>query len=201
MPEKRPIRRKRTFIIPGVILAIILLLVGVFCICNHVKPPVPGNRASLSLKISHPDRDLLTCGNNWLKRSNSGLWEMYLEGKPFERGVINGKLTKALMESQEKAFTDRIRELIPSPFYLRFLKYFIYWFNRDLDKYIPEEYKLEIYGISFSASEKYSFIGSNYQRLLNYHSAHDIGHALQNMGLVECTSFGYGVTARLTVPC
>jgi len=115
---------------------------------------------------------------------------MYVEGKPFDRGVINGKLSGELIYIQEKAFVDRIREMIPSQSYLKFLKYFIYWFNRNLDQYMPEEYKLEIFGISFSASDEFSFIGSNYQRMLNYHSAHDVGHALQELSLVGCSSFG-----------
>jgi isopenicillin-N N-acyltransferase-like protein len=115
---------------------------------------------------------------------------LYVEGPPFERGVINGKLTKELVVKQEDYFTEQIAKLIPSNFYRYFLKYFVAWFNRDLDKNITEEDKEEIYGISKSASNKYKYIGSNYQRLLNYHAAHDIGHALQGMALVGCTSFG-----------
>jgi hypothetical protein len=115
---------------------------------------------------------------------------MYTEGRPFERGVVNGKLSKELVTSQEDYFNAQINKMIPSKAYLHFLKYVIGWFNRDLDKNVTEEYKEEIYGISASASDQYSYIGTNYQRILNYHAAHDIGHALQNMALVGCTSFG-----------
>jgi predicted choloylglycine hydrolase len=115
---------------------------------------------------------------------------MYIEGSAFERGVAHGKLCRKLLEKQEEYFNDQITKLVPSGFYLHFLKYFVEWFNRNLDKNVTEEYKKEIYGISASASDKFQYIGSNYQRILNYHAAHDIGHALQNLALVGCTSFG-----------
>jgi hypothetical protein len=115
---------------------------------------------------------------------------MYVEGEPFERGVINGKLSKELIQRQEDVFVGQIRKMIPSTFYLHFLKYFIGWFNRDLAKNVTEEYKEEIYGESLAAATEYDYIGTSYQRILNYHAAHDIGHALQSMALVGCTSFG-----------
>lgn len=186
-------KKKRINKLSVVLLIIALLVIG-FIIYFHfatmIKPPEPDDIHSTGFKIENPQDDFFTCDRCWLKKSNSGLWEMYLQGKPFERGVINGKLSKNLIRMQEEAFIAQINEIVPSRFYQYFLKYFIYWFNRNLDRYLPLEYKLEIYGISLSASRKFSFIGSNYQRLLNYHSAHDIGHALQNLRLVGCTSFG-----------
>ena len=133
---------------------------------------------------------LITLNNNWFRKSRSGLFELYVEGRPFERGVVNGKLTRELIQLQEDYFNDQINKMVPSNFYRHFLKYVVGWFNRDLDKHVTEEDKEEIYGISLSASGKYNYIGNNYQRILNYHAAHDIGHALQNLALVGCTSFG-----------
>ena len=135
-------------------------------------------------------RGIYTVGPNWLRRSDSGLYEMYVEGTPYECGVANGLLAKELIALQEQYFKDHIERLVPSGWYLRFLKYMVAWFNRKLPKYVAEEFKEEIYGISRSASNQFNYIGKPYHRLLNYHAAHDIGHALQNFALVGCTSFG-----------
>jgi hypothetical protein len=190
MAERKHRRSKRIGIILLILTTIVFVFSGWFYLRTQIQPPQPDSKESINLTVENPATDFYRVGPNWMKKSSSGLWEMYLEGKPFDRGVINGKLSKTLIAQQEKAFIDQIRSLIPSDFYLRFLKYFIYWFNRDLDHFLPDEYKLEIYGISLSASDQYSFIGSNYQRILNYHSAHDIGHAMQDYRLVGCTSFG-----------
>ena len=169
-----------------------LLLIGFIylVIVATVDPPKPADTSSLQLQRSEPSPGFYTLGNNWFRKSNSGLYELYVEGKPYERGVINGKLTQELVQRQEDHFSDQINKLVPSNFYRHFLKYFIGWFNRDLADNVTEECKEEIYGVSGAASGKYDYIGSNYQRILNYHAAHDIGHALQSMALVGCTSFG-----------
>jgi len=128
--------------------------------------------------------------DNWFRKSASGLYELYAEGSASARGEAIGRLTGELIIEQEDHFNEQIRKMVPSTFYLHFLKYFIRWFNRNLEKHIPSEYKEEIRGISEFASENYGYIGTKYQRILNYHAAHDIGHALQNLALVGCTSFG-----------
>lgn len=172
------------------ILLLLLAVVIYVVIVSDVSNPKPANTQALSLQRTEQSPGFYTIKNSWFRKSNSGLFELYAEGMPFEMGVINGKLTKELVVRQEDHFNEQISKMIPSQSYRNFLKYFIGWFNRHLDKNVTEEYKEEIYGISTSASDKYKYIGSNYQRILNYHSAHDIGHALQNMALVGCTSFG-----------
>lgn len=128
-------------------------------------------------------------GNNYLHKSNSGLWEMKISGSDFECGEAIGKLSEDLLYYQEKVFVDQIKQIIPSENYLRFLGYFTLLFNRNLAKNIPEEYRREIYGISLSCSHEFDYIATPYERQLNYHAAHDLGHALQDYMLVGCSSF------------
>ncbi len=128
-------------------------------------------------------------GSNWIMQRKDGLWEMYVEGTPYERGLVAGKLSEELIRYQEEVFVAQIREVVPSDFYLNFLRVFVAYFNRNLTNHIPLEYLQEIYGMSKSASDEFNVIGPPYMRLLNYHAAHDIGHALRNYALVGCTSF------------
>jgi hypothetical protein len=128
-------------------------------------------------------------GPNLLRQSESGLWELYIEGNAFQRGEAAGNLTKDLLYFQEKVFVDQIREMIPSESYLKFLHFFITLFNRNLGKNIIEEFRNEIYAISLSCTDEYNAIGTPYERQLNYHAAHDLGHALQDYMLVGCSSF------------
>jgi isopenicillin-N N-acyltransferase-like protein len=177
------------YVFSGFVALFLILAVYLYCVAIDY-PPKPKDISSEKLQRIELSPGFYTIKNNWFRKSKSGLYELYVEGQPFERGVTNGRLTKELVVKQEDYFTAQIAKMVPSKFYRSFLKYFVAWFNRDLSKNVTEEYKEEIYGISQSASDKYQYIGSNYQRILNYHGAHDIGHALQGMALVGCTSFG-----------
>jgi len=132
-----------------------------------------------------------TIGPNYLLKLEEGMYQMYVEGSPFHRGEVIGALTSDLHQYQEDAFINQIRKIVPGEFYLKFLKYFVAFFNRDIQKYIPRENLEEIYGESLHMSSDYdNIIGSPYMRILNYHAAHDIGHALQDKNFVAgCTSF------------
>lgn len=174
----------------GAFVIFLALVVGLFAYTVIIQVPEPESSEVLKLERTEVSPNFYTIGNNWLKKNQYGLYEMYVEGAPFERGVINGKLSRELVVKQEVVFIASIRKIIPSDWYLDFLKYVVAWFNRNLDDHIAEEYKLEIFGVSRALSDDYDFIGPKYQRILNYHAAHDIGHALQDKNYVRgCTSF------------
>ncbi len=184
MPSKKSYRWLKRLIF---LIVIIFILVILFFNSIIITPPkVPNIKNFKTEKIND---SLTICAHSWLKHNSYNLWEFYIEGNPYERGIKTGMLTKPLIEEQEKAFVAQILKMVPSKTYLNFLKYIVAFFNRNIDKYIPLENLQEIYGISQYSSKKYSFIGPAYSRILNYHAAHDIGHALITYHMVGCTSF------------
>lgn len=174
-----------------IIFLVIPLIITIFLAVNlrDVAPDVMDGIEEPTGSVETIDGDLKGIKNNRFRLSESGLYELYVEGAPYERGVYGGKLTKELIRKQESIFVDMIKKLVPSDVYRFFLKSVIYFFNRKTASNIAAENIQEIWGISRSASKDFDFIGSGYMRILNYHAAHDIGHMLQNLNLVACTAF------------
>ncbi|WP_246021975.1 C45 family peptidase [Flavobacterium cellulosilyticum] len=122
-------------------------------------------------------------------KNKQDLWELYVEGDPLERGLAFGSLSDSLLKRQEGIFFAKINQLLPSQSKQRLLRTFLKWYNRELYLNVAEDYKTEIYGISRYSSHDFDNIASPYLRSLYLHGAHDIGHALQDLVLVGCSSF------------
>lgn len=155
----------------------------------NIAPPAIEDTAAWELKRVEQAPDFYSIDKNWLRKNEHGLWEAYVEGKPFERGAILGNLAQELIVQQEIYFVRQIKNIIPSESFLYLLRYLVGFFNRNIDEFIPLEYQQEIYGETHFCSDEFNSIGSNYERILNYHAAHDIGHALKDYAVVGCTSF------------
>lgn len=187
--KKWPKSLKRLLrVLLGLVLSVLLLMV-VFNRLTKVHPPLMGEEWDFPGVKEVLGPEAFRYGDSWLQKNAYGIWELYVAGAAFEMGYKNGLLTDSLNALQEQYFVEGIREMIPSDAYLNKLKYFLAWYNRKLDSYIPLDLQQEIYGVSRFASDSFAFIGAGYERMLNYHAAHDIGHALQNMNLVACTAF------------
>ncbi len=165
-----------------------LVLCSTSCVGVRRLPPIVNYNSDVGnrVEVSPGSYTLL---NGLLRKNRQGLWELYVAGDALERGLANGVLTEELLHRQEAAFVAQVRELVPSRFRQWLLRRFLDRFNRRLTDHIPTAYQAEIYGLSRSASETFNFIALPYPRLLYFHAAHDIGHALQDLAMVGCTSF------------
>ena len=170
---------------------VLLLLLSTGCgirkSINH-QPEIQGYNAKIEAVVTRND-SVSTLGNNTLKKAANGHWQLFVEGDPLERGMITGSLTKDLFAYQESVFFDKVKELVPSAFKQKLLRGFLKLYNRKLYTHVKEEYKTEIYGLSQYATHKYDDIAPPYLRSLYLHGAHDIGHALQDLAMVGCSSF------------
>jgi len=186
MAKGRTLRRIRNILIGTAV--VLGLLAAWFAWTVRLEDPLEeGETATVPARVMGTD-GRWHAGRNWLGRDSLGLYEAYIEGADLERGLAYGAIAKDQIEEQERIFTDRLRGMIPNA-RLSWLKYFTAWYDRDLDEHVPREYLREIYGVSRSMSDAYDGIGPKYMRSLNYHAAHDIGHALQDLAMVGCTSF------------
>jgi len=128
-------------------------------------------------------------GNNFLLKNKQNLWELYVEGDPLERGLAIGSLTDSLLKKQEYVFFDRVNILIPSRFKRSIVMDFVDWYNRKLYLNVNNEYQAEIYGLSRYSPKDLDYVAPNFLRDMYLHGAHDIGHAVQDLGIVGCTAF------------
>lgn len=154
----------------------------------HHKPDISKYNSAKPVVTKKSD-SVFVSGKNSLLKNKQGLWELYAEGDPLEIGLNTGALTDSLLQKQQKIFFSKIKDLIPSSFEQKMLRHFLKWYNRKLYLNVPEEYQTEIFGVSEYTSHEFDNIAPKYQRGLYLHAAHDIGHALQDLALVGCSSF------------
>ncbi|TYA52322.1 C45 family autoproteolytic acyltransferase/hydolase [Formosa maritima] len=173
------------------ILSLFLLLSLVSCgVSNSLKdvPDVSMYHDALPKRTKISDTSFTT-DNGYLTKNSSGQWELFVTGDPYQIGLNTGSLTQELFEKQEHAFLSKVDELVPSKSKQKLLRKLLAWYNRKMYLHIPEEYKAEILGVSKYAGDDYDYVADDYLRILYFHSAHDIGHALQDLMLVGCSSF------------
>ncbi|MDO6596013.1 C45 family peptidase [Oceanihabitans sp. 2_MG-2023] len=154
----------------------------------HDIPDVSGYDATISEKITINDSTFAS-GNNSFAKNEYGSYELFVEGNAYQIGLNTGLLTEDLFKTQEHAFLSKVDELVPSKFKQYLLRKVLAFYNRKMYLHIPEAYKAEILGLSKYASNDYNHIAEEYLRVLYLHGAHDIGHAMQDLMLVGCSSF------------
>ena len=162
-------------------------------------PPLPADTSILQLKPEVRE------GKTWLGKSwttrREGLLVVYLKGSPFEMGYADGVLMQEQMHTLETEFVRMIQGYVPQHWVMELLKNYVIYRNRHLSDFVPLAYRTEIYATTLGCPDIHPEEGPFYNRLLNYHAAHDVSYMLIDNPLVSragCTAFGAwgGATAN-----
>lgn len=139
-------------------------------------------------KISKINDSTFSFDQNYLTKNRQQLWELYIKGNPLQLGYNNGALTQGLMQQQEEIFFSKVETFVPSKFKQNLLRGFLKWYNRKMYLHVRDDFQVELLGLSQYSSDKYDFIAPKFRRAMYLHGAHDIGHAMQDLALVGCSS-------------
>ncbi|MGK6343101.1 C45 family autoproteolytic acyltransferase/hydrolase [Chryseobacterium sp. DT-3] len=168
------------------ILFLFLISCGISKSVHHI--PDVSSYTLETPKINKINDSTFSFNRNYLTKNKQQLWELYIKGNPLQLGYNNGALTQSLMQQQEEIFFSKVEGFVPSKFKQKLLRGFLKWYNRKMYLNVREDYRAELYGLSQYSSDKYNFIAPKYLRNLYLHGAHDIGHAMQDLAMVGCTS-------------
>jgi isopenicillin-N N-acyltransferase-like protein len=154
-------------------------------------PPLP---ADVSIMQAKPEtRDGKTwLGQSWVSQ-REGLKVIRLKGSAFDMGYASGKLLQAEMVTLEDEFLTMIHDYVPQEWKIKILKGYVMYRNRKLSNYVSLEDRQQIHGIVLGCQDPHPELGDYYNRMLNYHAAHDISYMMIDNPLISkagCTAFG-----------
>ncbi len=154
-------------------------------------PPLPTNSSIVQLKPEVRDGKTWL-GQSWVTR-REGLLVVRLKGSPFEMGYASGTLLTKEMHTLENEFLTMIRGYVPEQWKLNVLHNYVIFHNRHLSEFVPLAYREQIHGVIRGCPDIHPELGDYYNRMLNYHAAHDVSYLMIDNPLVSragCTAFG-----------
>ncbi len=154
-------------------------------------PPLPKDVSILQLKPETRDGKTFL-GQSW-REDREGLPVVCLKGSPLEMGYADGVLMQDKMQTLEREFQAMLKMYVPRRWVKETLKAYIFWRNRHLSDFVAEDYRRELYGTTLGCVDINPTEGNFYNRLLNYHAAHDISYMMIDNPFIAqmgCTAFG-----------
>jgi len=146
-------------------------------------PSMPADTSIMRLK-PEPRGDKVWLGKSWFAR-REGLPVVFLKGSPFEIGWAEGQLLQQQMHTLENDFIDMIHSYVPEDWKIDLLKSYVIYRNRHLTDFVPLKYRSEIHGTTLGCPDGHPELGPYYNRMLNYHAAHDISYMMIDNPLVS----------------
>jgi predicted choloylglycine hydrolase len=144
-----------------------------------------------------PPTGTLTLSNSarahWIPKSELGIHQLTLYGKPYERGYLAGEKTKELLLKQELELVEKLEEFIPFKFLQKIIQLFIMRWFWGIDAYVEDWMKEEMYGVGQWAPKEFDHLADGFTRQLFYHGLHEIGQMM-----VDRSFEGMGCTVVAT---
>jgi len=157
----------------------------------QAPPPLPKDVSVLQLKPESRGGKVFL-GQSW-RSEREGLPVVCLKGSPLEIGYANGALMQDKMQTLEREFMVMLKSYVPQDWLRRAMKNYIFWRNRHLSNFVSDAFRLEIYGATLGCQDANQSEGNYYNRLLNYHAAHDVSYMMIDNPFIThagCTAFG-----------
>ncbi len=195
--RSRP-RGRRALAVLGLIVALACVGYGVFLRWTRMTPPTVAAdvraRAELPLEVRGARAYV---GPSWMGRER-GIWEIHLEGEPYQMGWAHGRLGQQLHTMQEDYLFRELERYLPSRFARFAIKNAVRFGYRKLGDYIPLPRAEEIAGEAAVAVDLHADFLPIYQRLIYYHSLHDITQGVEHSPLLGCSAFAAAGSATTT---
>jgi isopenicillin-N N-acyltransferase like protein len=153
-------------------------------------PPLPADISITQLKPESRDGKVWL-GKSWVQR-REGLLVVHLQGSPLEMGYAHGVLLREQMHTLENEFLKMIQSYVPRHWVMEALKDYVIFRNRHLSDFVPLNYRMEIFGTTLGCPDIHPEEGPFYNRLLNYHAAHDVSYMMIDNPFITkagCTAF------------
>jgi isopenicillin-N N-acyltransferase-like protein len=127
-------------------------------------------------------------GPAWMGRER-GVWEIHLEGDPYQIGWAHARLGQQMHLVQEDYLFDEFARYVPSLLARFAIKNIVRVAFRKLDDFIPLPRREELAGEAAATIDLHADFLPIYQRLVYYHSLHDITQNVEHSPLLGCSAF------------
>ena len=147
------------------------------------EPSVSGTPSITSAQLRE-EGDRRVIGDSWITRRD-GILQVYLQGAPFTIGYTSARLTSDLMAELEESLLRSVRQYVRSWVATWLLAHIVMVRSRHLPRYVSDELKMEILGLSRGHTNYHPELGPLFNRLLGYHAGHDIAHSVEDTPLAS----------------
>jgi hypothetical protein len=182
-------RRRRLLTGLGIFIALVAAGYAVLVHATRLQPPPISaderERAELPVEARGARAYV---GTSWMGRER-GVWEVHLEGDPYQIGWAHARLGQALHLVQEEYLFSEFEKYVPSALARFAIKNVVRVAYRKLGDFIPPPRREELAGEAAAAVDLHADFLPIYQRLVYYHSLHDISQSVEHSPLLGCSAF------------